>query len=88
MLRSVGSLNVGERTSLQLCFSVASGANLLVMDEPTNHLDIPSRERFEEASLSFGGTVLAAVHDRYFIRRCATEVWRIRGSILRTVADV
>ena len=38
-----------------------------------------SRERFEQALLGFEGTVLAVVHDRYFIQRFATELWVLEG---------
>ena len=33
--------------------------------------------RFEEALASFKGTILAVVHDRYFIERFASEVWNV-----------
>jgi ATP-binding cassette subfamily F protein 3 len=57
---------------------VARGCNFLLMDEPINHLDIPSRSAFEQAISSFEGTILAVVHDRYFIRNITNEVWLIR----------
>ena len=56
---------------------VAQGCNFLMLDEPINHLDIPSREQFEQALASFDGTILAVVHDRYFISQFAEEVWII-----------
>lgn len=74
-----GDLSFGERTRLMLALLIAQGCNLLVMDEPTNHLDLPSRERFEQALSQFPGTVLAAVHDRAFIRQVATEIWELRA---------
>jgi ATP-binding cassette subfamily F protein 3 len=57
----------------------ARGCNFLLLDEPVNHLDIPSRESFERAMARFEGTVLAAVHDRYFIARFATTIWTLDG---------
>jgi ATP-binding cassette subfamily F protein 3 len=54
---------------------VANGCNCLLLDEPINHLDIPSRTQFENALGGFEGTVLAVVHDRYFIERFAEQVW-------------
>ncbi|HMR65399.1 MAG TPA: ATP-binding cassette domain-containing protein, partial [Anaerolineae bacterium] len=77
-----GDLSFGERTRLMLALLIAQGCNLLVMDEPTNHLDLPSRERFEQALSQFPGTVLAAVHDRAFIRQVATEIWELRAGEL------
>ena len=74
-LRSIGKLSYGERARLELALLVASGSNLLLLDEPINHLDIPSRERFEQALANYPGTILAVVHDRYFIQRFATRIW-------------
>lgn len=74
-LRQAGLLSYGERARLSLARLVAQGSSLLLLDEPINHLDIPSREQFEQALAVFEGTVLAVVHDRYFIERFATEIW-------------
>ena len=63
----VGALSYGERARLALARLVVQGCNLLLLDEPINHLDIPSRAGFEQALLGFDGTVLAVVHDRYFV---------------------
>ena len=79
----IGSLSFGERARLSLASLVARGCNLLLLDEPINHLDIPSRARFEQALSHFEGTVLAVVHDRYFIERFATKVWEIQGSNIK-----
>ena len=73
----VGMLSYGERARLSLACLVAQGCNLLLLDEPINHLDIPSRTRFEQALASYEGTVLAVVHDRYFIQGFASEIWEI-----------
>lgn len=77
-LRSTGSLSYGERARLQLGLLVAQGCTFLLLDEPINHLDIPSRARFEEALANFQGTILAVVHDRYFIERFASDVWTVK----------
>jgi ATP-binding cassette subfamily F protein 3 len=74
-LRPVHTLSYGERARLILATLVAQGCNFLLLDEPINHLDIPSRTLFEQALARFEGTVLAVVHDRYFIDRFANEVW-------------
>jgi ATP-binding cassette, subfamily F, member 3 len=85
-LRPIGELSYGERSRLMVARLVAMGCNFLLLDEPINHLDIPSRELFEQALTSFEGTVLAVVHDRYFIKRFASEVWQIEGEkIIRRV---
>ena len=84
-LRPTRELSYGERARLQLGMLVAQGCNFLLLDEPINHLDIPSRARFEEALANFKGTILAVVHDRYFIERFASDVWTVKdGKILIT----
>ena len=77
-LRPARELSYGERARLQLGLLVAQGRTFLLLDEPINHLDIPSRVRFEQALANFEGTILAVVHDRYFIERFATEVWNVK----------
>jgi len=82
-LRPASSLSYGERARLMLAVLVAQGSNFLLLDEPINHLDIPSRTRFEAALAQFEGTVLAVVHDRYFIEGFATELWVVEGHGVR-----
>jgi ATP-binding cassette subfamily F protein 3 len=84
-LRPIRSLSYGERARLELALLVAQGCTLLLLDEPINHLDIPSRERFEQSLQRFTGTVLAVVHDRYFIEHFATGVWRVDQGRIKTV---
>ena len=79
----VASLSYGERARLMLATLVAQGCNLLVLDEPINHLDVPSRERFEQAMRAYDGTVLAVVHDRYFVSRFATAIWTAEAGTIR-----
>jgi ATP-binding cassette subfamily F protein 3 len=74
-LRQVSDISFGERARLALANLVVQGCNFLLLDEPINHLDIPSRSRFEQALTMFDGTVLAVVHDRYFIKQFANELW-------------
>ena len=84
----VGNLSYGERARLALAKLVAAGCNLLLLDEPINHLDIPSRERFEQGLAAFEGTVLAVVHDRYFIQRFATGLWAMERGTIRRYVDL
>jgi ATPase subunit of ABC transporter with duplicated ATPase domains len=77
-------LSYGERARLSLARLVATGCNLLLLDEPINHLDIPSRSQFEQALTQFEGTVLAVVHDRYFIEQFATDLWQVAGERIKT----
>jgi ATP-binding cassette subfamily F protein 3 len=81
----VGRLSFGERSRLALALLAVRGCNFLLLDEPVNHLDIPSRESFERAMARFEGTVLAVVHDRYFIERLATTVWVMKEGKVKVV---
>ena len=84
-LRPSQELSYGERARLSLAMLVAQGCNFLLLDEPINHLDIPARTRFEQALAQFEGTVLAVVHDRYFIERFADELWLVAGGGVSSV---
>jgi len=83
-LRPTSDLSFGERARLQLGLLIAQGYTFLLLDEPINHLDIPSRARFEEALTNFSGTILAVVHDRYFLERFASEVWHVKDGKIET----
>lgn len=76
-------LSGGQRTRVGLARLLVSAPDVLLLDEPTNHLDIPSRQQFETALEGFPGTVLVSVHDRAFIERFATSLWRLKGNQLR-----
>jgi ATP-binding cassette subfamily F protein 3 len=78
----VEKLSYGERARLMLACLVAGGSNLLLLDEPINHLDVPSRARFEQALRAFEGTVIAVVHDRYFIHGFASQIWEVEAGEL------
>jgi ATP-binding cassette subfamily F protein 3 len=84
-LRPSHELSYGERSRLELALLVAQGYNFLILDEPINHLDIPSRSRFEQALAQFEGTVLAVVHDRYFINRFTNELWLIEDQTIKQI---
>jgi ATP-binding cassette subfamily F protein 3 len=73
----VKDLSYGERARLVLARLVLSKVNFLLLDEPLNHLDIKSREQFEQALENFEGTILAVVHDRYFVEGFADRIWAI-----------
>ncbi len=75
-------MSYGERARLSLACLVANGCNFLMLDEPINHLDIPSRTNFEQALTQFEGTVLAVVHDRYFIQGFASHLWEVKNNAI------
>jgi ATP-binding cassette, subfamily F, member 3 len=78
MRQPVGSLSGGERTRLQLCLLMLSGANCLLLDEPTNHLDIDSMEVLESALEDYDGTVIVISHDRYLLDRIPDRIVEVR----------
>ena len=81
-------LSYGERARLMLALLVAQGCNFLILDEPINHLDIPSRTQFEKALTNFEGTVLAVVHDRYFIQGFASRIWAVQTDRVQEYFDL
>jgi ATP-binding cassette subfamily F protein 3 len=84
-LKPNSQLSYGQRARLALAQMVMTGCNVLLLDEPINHLDIPARSQFEQALSGFEGTVLAVVHDRYFIDRFASEIWWVEDRGIRRV---
>lgn len=77
VFKNVDNLSGGEKAKLCLLKLMLSGANVLLLDEPTNHLDIPSREVLEAALADFDGTIIAVSHDRYFINKLSTKIYRM-----------
>lgn len=88
VFKAVSQLSYGERARLVLGRLVLSGVNFLMLDEPFNHLDIDAREKFEQALDNFDGTVLAVVHDRYFVQQFAESIWAITNEQLKVFADL
>lgn len=80
--KQVGELSVGQRRKLGLARIIASRANMLLLDEPTNHLDPLSLEALEDALIQFKGSILAVSHDRRFVEKVATRIWRIEENRL------
>lgn len=66
-------LSIGCRRKAQLAQIILRGSDVLLLDEPTNHLDLPSLEHIEEQLLEFPGPIIAVSHDRYFIKKFATQ---------------
>lgn len=77
--KNVDKLSGGEKAKLCILKLMLSGTNVLLLDEPTNHLDIVSREVLENALCDFKGTIIAVSHDRYFINKLATKIFRLKS---------
>ena len=75
-------MSMGERVKLKLMEFMLAGCNVLLLDEPTNHLDLPSREELERTLASFGGTMLIATHDRYFMEKLSDKLLVFEGNRL------
>jgi ATPase subunit of ABC transporter with duplicated ATPase domains len=67
--QTVDTLSGGQRARFQILLLELSGANLLLLDEPTDNLDLISAEALQDALETFGGTVVAVTHDRWFAAR-------------------
>lgn len=70
----VSSLSGGQKVKLLLCKIMMYRPNLLILDEPTNHLDIIGRETVEQLLLQYKGTVIFISHDRYLVKKVATNL--------------
>ncbi|MGE4131508.1 MAG: ABC-F family ATP-binding cassette domain-containing protein [Bdellovibrionales bacterium] len=75
--KKISVLSGGEKSRVVLATILARPVNLLILDEPTNHLDIQSREVLLDAVVRFPGTVMIVSHDRHFLRKMTTRVFRL-----------
>ena len=82
LTQGVYTLSGGQRSKVQLCKMLLSGANLLLLDEPTNHLDIASVEWLEDFLRSFKGAYIVISHDRYFLDRVTSRTFELENGRL------
>ncbi len=75
--KKISILSGGEKSRVVLATILSNPVNLLILDEPTNHLDIQSRDVLLEAVSRFPGTVMIVSHDRHFLRKMTTRVFRL-----------
>ena len=79
VFQNVSSLSGGQKVKLLLCKIMRHQPNVLILDEPTNHLDIIGKETIEKLLLQYKGTVIFVSHDRYFVRKIATNLLVFEG---------
>jgi len=79
--KKISVLSGGEKSRLALLKILLEDTNLLILDEPTNHLDIKTKEVFQNALLSYGGTILIVSHDRFFLDNLVGRVFELRDGL-------
>lgn len=75
--KKISVLSGGEKSRVVLATILSKPLNFLIFDEPTNHLDIQSRDVLLDAIMRFQGTVMIVSHDRHFLRKMCTRVFRL-----------
>ncbi len=68
-------LSGGQQVRLVLARLLLDAPDILLLDEPTNHLDLPAMAWLEETLRQYPGGIIAASHDRAFLRNVATAIW-------------
>ena len=74
VFKNVNMLSGGEKVRLALCKILKRQPNVLILDEPTNHMDIVGKETLESMLKDFKGTLIFVSHDRYFVKKVATQL--------------
>ena len=74
VFKSIDVLSGGEKVRLALCKILKRKPNVLILDEPTNHMDIVGKETLESMLRDFSGTLIFVSHDRYFVKKVATQL--------------
>jgi len=77
--KKIKVLSGGERARLCLAGLLLGKYNILILDEPGNHLDVETVDSLCEALDDYNGTVIFTSHDRYFVKRIATQIIEVGG---------
>ena len=76
-LCKIGSLSGGQKARLAFASACLGSPQLLILDEPTNHLSMESIEGLAVACRDYGGALVFASHNRYFISLVANQILHI-----------
>jgi ATP-binding cassette subfamily F protein 3 len=83
--KPISVLSGGEKSRLALLKILLSKSNLLILDEPTNHLDAATKSLFQQALLSYEGTIIIVSHDRYFLDELANKIIEIKEGTVNVI---
>lgn len=72
--RRIGEISGGEQHRVALAAALSARADILLLDEPTNDLDDRAVAWVEQRIAETRGIVVAASHDRAFLRSLTTSV--------------
>ena len=75
--KTANVLSGGEKVRCMLSRMMLRGGNFIMLDEPTNHLDLESIQAFNNALISFPGTVIFTCHDHHFTQTVANRIVEI-----------
>lgn len=67
--KKIGELSRGQQAKIGFVKLMLAQPDVLILDEPTNHLDVETKEAIEKALEGFGGVVILASHDKYFVAK-------------------
>jgi macrolide transport system ATP-binding/permease protein len=67
--KKILELSRGQKAKLGFVKLMLRQPDILILDEPTNHLDVETKEAIEEALGGFGGAIILASHDKYFVEK-------------------
>lgn len=87
----LGSLSMGQKKKVYMCFALACNTSLLIMDEPTNGLDIPGKSafrRFVVGCINENRTIIISTHQVRDIDRILDHVIIIDDSKVLLDEDV
>ncbi|NCC70682.1 ABC-F family ATP-binding cassette domain-containing protein, partial [bacterium] len=77
--KPISVLSGGEKSRLCLAGLLLTKNEVLLLDEPTNHLDFETEDILSKALINCNKTVFFISHDRYFIRKTATDIVEIKN---------